>query len=421
MAWERLFLGPTMDEVARLCEEAAIRAVMAFTEAELLTNSLEQLVQAVIADKVPQPIQLNTANHTMTSEVVSNPVRGGLSHDGIYIRSAKQPGTEAIKIYLYVPYKGVQQAFTYRPSFMPPVAPKATVTDREVILSVTTDLGLAARDVEQQLLDQEKNLVQWVDRVNTDIRTLEPRIRSLVRGRLAQRVAVLRQRDTMAAGFAIPVRQVTPDRALDVPIRRTTVTLSTSSAPADSGSIEWHLIDAVYEQMIKTITSFTHALERRPASASLLLPDEETLRDWLMFLLCTNYEAPDGSEIFVGGETVNGTGKTDILVRHQGRNAFIGECKFWHGPAKFREAIDQLLGYTVWRDTKAAIILFITSRNATAAIDRASECLVGHPACRRAQVSPEPQQRRDYHFVSPEDDQRIISLALLPVVVPATG
>jgi hypothetical protein len=75
-----------------------------------------------------------------------------------------------------------------------------------------------------------------------------------------------------------------------------------------------------------------------------------------MFLLSANHAAPDGSELFVGGETVNGKGKTVILIRHQGRNAFIGECKFWPGPKKFSGAIDQPPGYTVWHDTKAAII-----------------------------------------------------------------
>jgi hypothetical protein len=89
--------------------------------------------------------------------------------------------------------------------------------------------------------------------------------------------------------------------------------------------------------MIKTITGFTHALERRPSSARRLLPeteslaDEETLRDWIMFILGSNFEAPDGGEVFIGGEVENGKGKTDTLVRHAGRNAFIGECKFWHG------------------------------------------------------------------------------------------
>jgi hypothetical protein len=261
MAWERLFLGPTMDEVTRLCEEAAVRVVNSFREAELLTGSLEQLLQTIIADKVPQLIQLNTADHTMANEVASNSMRGGLSRDGIYIQRAKQSGTDVIKVSLYIPYKGAQKAFTYRPSFMPPVPPKATVTDREVILSVITDPSPVARDVEKQLLDQERNLVQWVHHVNADITTLEHQIRSLVRGRLAQRVEVLRQRDTMATGFTIPVRQVAPDRALDVPIRRTTVTLSTSPAPLAGSSAEWHLTAAVYEQMIKTISSFTHALD----------------------------------------------------------------------------------------------------------------------------------------------------------------
>ena len=166
--------------------------------------------------------------------------------------------------------------------------------------------------------------------------------------------------------------------------------LTSSSPETAGGPQEWSLTGAVYERMVTTISRFGHALERRPASARLLLPDEETLRDWLMFLLSTNYEAPDGRELFVGGETVNGNGKTDILIRHQDRNAFIGECKFGHGPKKFGEAIDQLLGYTVWRDTKAAIILFITSRNATAAIDNAGGCLQRHSQCRTAPIPIDP-------------------------------
>jgi hypothetical protein len=225
----------------------------------------------------------------------------------------------------------------------------------------------------------------------------------------------------MAAAFTIPVRPVDPDRALEIPVRRIGVVLNSSPSATTGGSQEWSLTDAVYERMITTITSFGHALERRPARARLLLPDEQILRDWLMFLLSANYVAPDGSELFAGGETVNGKGKTDILIRHQNRNAFIGECKFWHGPKKFGEAIDQLLGYTVWRDTKAAIILFITSRNATAAIDSAAGCLQRHSQCRQAKIPADPARRRDYVFASPHDDQRAIALALLPLVLPGAS
>ena len=142
------------------------------------------------------------------------------------------------------------------------------------------------------------------------------------------------------------------------------------------------------------------------------------MRDWLMFLLSANYEAPDGKDLFIGGETENGKGKTDILVRYRNKNAFIGECKFWDGPAKFDMAIDQLLSYTVWRDTKAVLILFITRRNPTQVIGKAHARLAAHAAHRQTLELADTGERRDYRFVSPADNRRTISLALLPVVVP---
>lgn len=43
-----------------------------------------------------------------------------------------------------------------------------------------------------------------------------------------------------------------------------------------------------------------------------------------------------------------------------------------------------------------------------------------HAACKETLVSAEPYERRDYRFTSPDDNQRVISLALLPVIVPKT-
>jgi hypothetical protein len=387
MTGDRLFIGPIAAEVTRSCEEAAHRAVAAPTEAELLANSLDQLEEAVIAEKVARPITLKTQDHSISTEVVALPERRGLTVGTIYLPHAALPAREALNASLYIPYTGTRQAFAYRPSRMPPTTPpKATLTSHEVVLSVITDPSTAVQVVEKQLRDVEGNLQQWVAAVNADLAILDRQIRALVRNLLARRLGVLRQRESMAAAFTIPVRPVDPDRAIEIPVRPTAVVLSSSPSATAGGQREWSLTDAVYERMITTITRFGHALERRPASARLLLPDEETLRHWLMFLLSTNYEAPDGSELFVGGETINGNGKTDTLIRHQDRNAFIGECKFWHGPKKFGEAIDQVLGCTIWRDTKAAIILFITNRNATAAIDSAGGCLQTHPQRRTAQI-----------------------------------
>ena len=45
------------------------------------------------------------------------------------------------------------------------------------------------------------------------------------------------------------------------------------------------------------------------------------------------------------GETFNAEGKTDILIRTDGRNVFIAKCKFWKGQKALHVAIDQMLGY----------------------------------------------------------------------------
>jgi hypothetical protein len=418
MSEDRLFMSLNVVEVSQQYEEAARRMATAFTEGQLLANDLDHLVDAVVADKVPRPLVLDMEHHTRTSEIVTNPASKGLHFEGVYMPSATRPASEAIKVSLFIPYTGTRQALTFRPSRAPQSnPPTARVDDREVVISVTASPDLDGEAVEKQLLDLERNFDQWVREVNADIAMVERQTRALVSGLLASRTQVLRQRDEMVRGFTIPIREIEPQRGLEIPVKPTTVILEATSAPSPDGSRHWRLADPVYERMIKTITKFGHALERCPASARLLLPDEETLRDWLMFQLSLNYETPDGGELFIGGEIENGKGKTDILVRYQNRNAFIGECKFWHGPKKFREAIEQLLGYTVWRDTKAAIILFITNQDATAVIDKAGDCLTTHPACRQALVSADPYQRRDYRFASPEDDQRMISLALLPVII----
>ena len=51
-------------------------------------------------------------------------------------------------------------------------------------------------------------------------------------------------------------------------------------------------------------------------------------------------------------------GKTDICIEQDNRAAFIGECKLWSGSKGLSDALNQLLGYLTWRDSKAALIIF---------------------------------------------------------------
>ena len=57
---------------------------------------------------------------------------------------------------------------------------------------------------------------------------------------------------------------------------------------------------------------------------------------------------------------------------------FIGECKFWEGARGFSETVDQLFRYTGWRDTKLAVVMFVSKKGLTAVVEKAQEALAEH-------------------------------------------
>jgi hypothetical protein len=96
-------------------------------------------------------------------------------------------------------------------------------------------------------------------------------------------------------------------------------------------------------------------------------------------------------------------------------------ARYWKSPKQFHDGIDQLLGYTVWRDTKAALLLFIKKGEPTQVIAKADEVIRAHPCFRRAAPPAEPEVRRDYLLTSRLDPSRLIKTALLPIVVMRPG
>lgn len=137
------------------------------------------------------------------------------------------------------------------------------------------------------------------------------------------------------------------------------------------------LVGEFWAHIVGLITSMARGMERSPGNYASR--QEEQLRDALLVLLNTHY----GGQ--ATGETFNASGKTDILVRVQDRNVFVGECKVWSGPAAFagadrpeRSALDQLLAYTTWRDAKLALVMFVHTKDMDRVLKGAREALGSH-------------------------------------------
>jgi hypothetical protein len=238
-----------------------------------------------------------------------------------------------------------------------------------------------------------------IDRYNT---ALHGKIVSAI----TQRKAKLLADRELEAGLGFPVRQRPDAPRYAVPVNRRRI--ETPRRPSASGPFhpEPVLPETQYAQALDVLRNARNALERTPSMTANL--DEEKIRDLLLVLLNAQFEGAAAGEVF------NAAGKTDILIRAGDRNVFIAECKIWKGPKTIRDALGQLLGYLTWRDTKAALLLFIRRGEPTAIITKSIAEIEGHANYKRTGPIVEDGERYDYTLHANGDPNREIQLAFLP-------
>src|ERR1700751_1613793 len=130
-----------------------------------------------------------------------------------------------------------------------------------------------------------------------------------------------------------------------------------------------------YEEILRIMKNMAQVMERSPHEFAGM--GEETLRSHFLVQLNGAYEGQ------ATGETFNGEGKTNILIRVEGKNIFVAECKFWSGEKAFLATIDQLLSYLCWRDTKAAVVVFNRNAGFSAVLAKIAEARPKHSHCKR--------------------------------------
>ena len=168
---------------------------------------------------------------------------------------------------------------------------------------------------------------------------------------------------------------------------------------------------AQFEDAIAVMRSTLLAMERTPSVASG--KRDEDLREPKLgaaerHLLWSRH-----------GRNFIRNGKTDILLKYGDRHVFTGECKWWKGQKACAEAVDQLLRYMPWRNVKAALLMFIDTKDASAVLEKADAAIKGHRAFKRIGVTTaDPSGRRNYVLGNPDDADREIQLTALFAVLP---
>jgi len=317
---------------------------------------------------------------------------------------------KSLQFRFLIPFDGEAVLFDLQPSQFTMNPPAGAIEGRNVVFLQNRD------DSDQAAIKQE--LKRFISSVDQYIGWQRPMIDEWNTNLPAVvKQQVLARRDKLIAdrqlvdglGFRI-VRNGEAPRAAAVPIeRRSVITLLPVARPGPVTPPDPVMDAKVYEDILETLENMSVVMERSPSSFTTI--DEEALRTHFLVPLNANFRG------MASGETFNAQGKTDILVKHQDRILFIAECKFWTGPKSLTDAISQLLSYTTWRETKAAILLFSRKKDFTAVLDQVPDIFAQYPQHVRREPYAKPTGFR-FILRSPIDPQRHITVTLLAFNVP---
>lgn len=231
-----------------------------------------------------------------------------------------------------------------------------------------------------------------------------------VRGLIAERKGRLLEHAKMVASLEFPIRErAGAPKTYAVPVNRRQIVIPRPKAPSAKFQPEPVLSPEVYENILSIIKNMVTVMEQSPRAFDEM--KEEDLRTHFLVQLNGQLEGA------ATGETFNYQGKTDILVKTEGRNVFIAECKFWKGEKQLLATIDQLLSYLSWRDTKAAILLFNRQKNFTEVLASVRSAVPKHDHFKR-DLGQRDESSFRYLFHQPDDPNRELLLTIMAFDVP---
>ncbi len=360
---QQLFAGTPLQVLFDNTNRNIEDVINKLTDAQILSASLDVLTQQ-IADtfliQVPV-LDLNLVDRTFEdAEVPEHRVPNPNFVD-------IQVGVPGRVHTLHVPYTGQQHMFYY----MPPVPPRLSVvgatTDTEVMV-YAAGAWFTADSITQKFQQ---------DRQTTE-------------------------------GIKFPLRQVAnPPQTYKLPEKPKQIAPQPVKAPAKPA--EFVLPESDYQDILRICESMSLVMERSPTVFENA--EEEHIRVHYLVQLNGQYQGA------ATGETFNHKGKTDILIRHENQNVFVAECKFWGGYKALIETGDQLLGYTTWRDTRTALIIFSRNQDFTNVISEAQRAMKDHQHYKSGPTK-ESETRFRYTFTHPDDKQRDIIVTLMLFNMP---
>jgi hypothetical protein len=408
-----LFNKGDLSSVLRANEQKALEAVKDIPPNTVLTTPEADLVGQLYEKHKAEPLQLHLEKKFSPTGVAATKFDVSRGPYHVLYEGFGPTHVDGTRYELAVPFEGDEMLFGLRPSQYTHNPPQADIRRDEVVIVYEGINPPNAETIKTQLENQVTELTRWVDWSTAECRAYNDRLRpGLVDAVANQHKKVLTDREVEAA-LDYPVkRRGDPDPTFDIAVhRRRREVPIVSRAPPKAFVPEPAISAEAFADIVSVIRSMGLAAERFPETFGKMA--EPVLREILLVVL-NNQFGPSGGELF------SRRGKTDVAIWHESGAVFIGECKIWKGEKRFNDGLQQLLDlYLVWRDTKAALVLFVRDRNVSEIQATAGQALREHPRWKRQ--APDVSGCPVFILNHEGDTNREIDVALIVVAIPTTS
>jgi hypothetical protein len=312
-------------------------------------------------------------------------------------------------IELVVPFTGDGNLFLITPSRFNHAPPRGNVYNNNTMVLTIKGTNLDHAQVGKTFTAALDEFDMWLGWLRTNAQELEVNLKRNAKASVeARRERLLADRHLVAnLPFKIKARTGAPTTYIAAVSRKNVIQRSAPTvAPFKPEPV---LEEDIYDQILKIIDGMAHVMERSPTAFQTM--GEEDLRQHFLVQLNGQFEGA------ASGETFNFTGKTDILIRVQDRNIFVGECKFWGGKKAFLDTISQLLGYLSWRDTKAAVVIFNRNVDFSGMLKTMEAAISAHPNLKHG-PSKQTETRFRCVFGNPLDTNLEVIVTVMAFNVP---
>lgn len=393
-----LFVKASLYEVLEAHIKQAQQKVDEIPREKFLASPDELIFEHIWEELFVHALVLNEDSMTMNHEEIQTEIQSFL-REGLI----KVPG---IKVTVSIPYTGDSNLWSMAPSSTSSVFPHGNVRrsrgDNDGILEIVIEQSSSEpqEKIKGELDRNLKLLREYIANQKLNIDMANTKLEPLIRKAISERREKLGKHDEIVKMLGIPLERKEGVPSLKPIVLEKKIIKPLSSAPKEV--TEYGISDADYEHILAVIRHEGATFESTPETYKSM--GETGLRNILLAHLNGHYKGG------ATGETFRGKGKTDIRIEFENRAAFVAECKIWRGSKELVDAVEQMLGYLTWRDSRCALVVFNKENAGFTEIQNKIPGLIKGLKNFQRDISNQPSGEWRYVVKSSDDESKHITM-----------